>query len=62
MIAYTITYSGIERKPVPEHPTKEQALYAIGMLSSGSLRNEAREYYSKIAKNYIESSQYKDDI
>jgi|GEM_PF-6480213 hypothetical protein len=55
-------YYGVALDPVPDHPTKEQALEAISALSSGSLRYEYISYYYQIAKNYIKSSQaYKED-
>ena len=54
-------YYGIEKDPIPEHPTKKQALEAASALT-GNLRYEYITYYHQIVKNYINYSQeYKED-
>lgn len=54
-------YYGVEKDPIPEHPTKKQALDAISALA-GNLRYEYITYFYQIAKNYINSSkEYKEN-
>jgi len=50
-------FYGIERDPIPKHPSKEQALKALFFLRSNNLRSEAAEYFYEIAKRYVENSE-----
>ena len=50
------SYSGIERDPIPEHPSKEQAYKALSVLRSNNLRSDAISYYYEMLKRYIDSS------
>lgn len=51
-------YYGVERDPIPDHPTKKQALDALSMLSF-DIRWESKDYYSKIVRRFID--QVKED-
>jgi hypothetical protein len=50
-------YYGFEKKPIPEHPTKEEALIALSMLT-GNLRYEYIDYNYQIVKRYILSLEF----
>ena len=52
-------YWGIEKPPIPERPTKDQALNALSALR-GQIRYEYILYYHEIVKRFIDNCEQKD--